>query len=695
MDDSGGDKFAAVLVECLTSSKSETRSSAEELLNHCLKNNVIRFKSVTKGVSRLKPAQQRSVGPTIAKFENVTSGGKEQGQTIDRSKDGQGVPPPLSSRPPQPSVQASRPPPPSVLPNRLGPKREATPERMKSGVAEANVSSQHTRSRPIHPLMGNMSSVAVKKARAAGKTANWPEFPEEPTDSMFLANLKKYWAPLLPVTSVDVLFPGNGIKKQDDGKEGCNLLSRAIAMERSGEGEALIEQLEFVLKWLTCVLCSRESSVGQQALLSLLLELFDFVKRCKYELSDADAAIIVPYLYEKAGFSKVRFISPTAASFVKQLDCTKKWYVMKKGRFREQLMDVIALIETEEVLQAKRLGPIVCVPLMERSLHSKTRLMGYQAGLVCVERIGLSGIGKKGVLVVAKCLSEESLPENRSAALELLNSILSRMNGDIARLSKICGSNLSDKARSMLEAFHQKHGGKQVGTTPNDLSRQSMIPTPTHSRRLFQQGNANENTTNITSSGELHLSDQLPALQLRYGHSDLNRNVATPTAKRNAGNPFAFSLNAPEPVVTTTYQDLTHVSDASHAYEGPLDSEPEEASGAAATLRARLLKIREKNKLTEPTDVRSRLIQDAEVLPYYGGRQFEAALDTIRELMESSTPVLESDPKLTACEKSLKLFHAALSGEPSVDVELTDLQLESLTRDFKSNTDVVVEHLSR
>ena len=46
--------------------------------------------------------------------------------------------------------------------------------------------------------------------------------------------------------------------------------------------------------------------MGQQALLSLLLEFLDFVKYCKYELSDSDAAVIVPYLYEKASFSKVR-----------------------------------------------------------------------------------------------------------------------------------------------------------------------------------------------------------------------------------------------------------------------------------------------------------------------------------------------------------------------------------------------------
>ncbi len=364
------------------------------------------------------------------------------------------------------------------------------------------------------------------------------------------------------------------------------------------------------------------------------------------------------------------------------------------------------MVESEEVLQAKRLGPTVCVPLMERSLHARTRLMGYQACLLCVERIGLSGIGKKGVLVTAKCLSEESLPENRAAALELLNSILSRMNGDITRLSKICGSNLSDKARSMLEAFQQKRDGKASGTMPNDLSRQSLIPTPTTSRRLFSQG-AEESTASTTNSAELRLSDQLPALQLRYAHNDANRSASTPAVTRNPGNPFAFSLKAEErPFLKETYPDPKPMDMVLNSRESSSNREPDESNGAAASLRARLLKIREKNKVSDLTTAKLEVpshdfpgdqgVKSNVLLnEYEASEKFKNAMESFKMLLESRSPVVDGDPMLSACEKSLKIFHAALSGEPNVEVDLTEMQLQSIKEHIKDNTNAVVEQLSR
>merc|ERR1711957_257267 len=97
----------------------------------------------------------------------------------------------------------------------------------------------------------------------------------------------------------------------------------------------------------------------------------------------------------------------------------------------------------------KRLGSIICIPVMERSAHGKARAMACQECAVCVEKVGLSGIGKKGVLIAAKSLSEETLSENRNLCIDLMVLVLARMNGDIQRLVRICGSNLSDKARGL------------------------------------------------------------------------------------------------------------------------------------------------------------------------------------------------------------------------------------------------------
>ncbi len=95
------DKFPEVMVACLTSSKSETRSAAVDLLNRCLKSNVISFKSVTKGTARLKPAHQMSVGGIIAKLEKGAEshegGDNEEHKPCDNSQETKRAPPSLSS----------------------------------------------------------------------------------------------------------------------------------------------------------------------------------------------------------------------------------------------------------------------------------------------------------------------------------------------------------------------------------------------------------------------------------------------------------------------------------------------------------------------------------------------------------------------------------------------------------------------
>jgi hypothetical protein len=61
-----GEKFASTVIDCLTSSKSETRTAAEDLLRECLKHGAISSQTVRTGLNHLKPAQQRTVSPIIA-----------------------------------------------------------------------------------------------------------------------------------------------------------------------------------------------------------------------------------------------------------------------------------------------------------------------------------------------------------------------------------------------------------------------------------------------------------------------------------------------------------------------------------------------------------------------------------------------------------------------------------------------------
>ena len=63
-----GQQFAAVIVLCLTSSKTETRAAATSLLEAAIENDVITQEGTRKATETLKPANQRTVAPLIAKF---------------------------------------------------------------------------------------------------------------------------------------------------------------------------------------------------------------------------------------------------------------------------------------------------------------------------------------------------------------------------------------------------------------------------------------------------------------------------------------------------------------------------------------------------------------------------------------------------------------------------------------------------
>lgn len=47
-----------------------------------------------------------------------------------------------------------------------------------------------------------------------------------------------------------VPFPDSGIKKQDDAHSGCDLLKRAVALDRSENENATESQLDLILKWV-------------------------------------------------------------------------------------------------------------------------------------------------------------------------------------------------------------------------------------------------------------------------------------------------------------------------------------------------------------------------------------------------------------------------------------------------------------
>lgn len=81
--------------------------------------------------------------------------------------------------------------------------------------------------------------------------------------------------------------------------------------------------------------------------------------------------------------------------------------------------DVVDIIRTKELMSPKRLGSVICVAIIERSPHAKARGLACQICHECIEKVGLNGCGKKGVVVTAKVVSEEKVAEVRKEIVHL------------------------------------------------------------------------------------------------------------------------------------------------------------------------------------------------------------------------------------------------------------------------------------
>lgn len=652
-----GEKFSSAIVECLTSSKSETRSAASSLLDVCIENGVVSLENIRKATERLKPATQRTLGPMIAKFaRNASSSARNGKENLPTGESGAAKQRTVTAAAPTTTT--------TTKPTEREPKPNLTRVTSKRQAPEAEASR--------HPLIGRTGMRALKPS----KTIVWPEFPEEPQGSAIFGNLQKYWTGVLPPKTASALFPSSGIRKQDDAMGGIELLSLALEIDRSSEASILEQQLDPVLKWISYVLCSKEMTVGLQALLSLTNDLFSFLVDLKRELSDSEAIILVPFIFEKASISK--------------------------GRFRDAFTDIVSLLQSEDLLPPKRLGAVVCAAMIERSAHAKARVMACHICLQCVEKTGLTGIGKKGVTSAAKMLSEETLPENRAAALDLMEMILSKMNGEIQRLARICGPNLSGKARELVEERWQKRP-----LVPKQNNRASSTDSPGHDRGTPAPSKPPRGDQAGSNSKQSVLYDELPALSLRPSGREMPNAYSRPReVERDSSStdPFAFSLTARAPSASAATETAHYNSEMDSGGFQAADTGStgvDSSLGTAASLRARLLKIRGKGKGPEESTeefetARAEGILDTELVSATSPEAaFENGLGSIKSLISKSTPVGEEDVDLLDCIETLKKFHAALSKQQKGNFGLSVEEFSALRQLIAENLNDTIEHLTR
>jgi hypothetical protein len=501
-------------------------------------------------------------------------------------------------------------------------------------------------------------------------------------------------------------------------------------------------------------------------------------------------------------------------------------------------MELIDCLKSDDLIPLKRMGPVVCVAIIESSSRAPSRMMACKECCACVEHIGLSGIGKKGVLVAAKSLSEEKFPENRNALLDLIELLLSRMNSDMQRFARICGANLSGKARCLIEERLERTNTNEASSTAtpsrsgipppgakseSKLSRPSRIPNPPKSPAPLQGRLATGHTrpTHVPhpndegdngNSQSSNFGDELPALELRFGakesassfliprgssssifgtaglsgsgSSDLGSAPSSPHGRHTAMKPdgsqrslvqnmnYSFSgadddnstssrhgesaeseMGLPEERRASSYHSPLKTSSAESTESGSHDA----SVGAAASLRARLMRIREKNKvslpelgttskplgepgtdsykndsyssqkqeaalrLIETEDVLSDIIQgsqdsheqgvakaglNAGILDQQlaGGtagsastrrEDFNMAVSNIEILVSRQTPIDEDDVDLIACTNSLKTIHAAVSKQPHLVTELEEEDVARLREIVVDHTNEMVANLTR
>jgi hypothetical protein len=273
-----GEKFAGLIVECLTSSKTETRALALELLDKSIEKNVIAVGGIQKVAERLKPAKHRTVGPVIAKYAAKRAsvpvqGGKENAVPSTSA--------PSRSMPPRDALERNG--------------HRHNPPGVPSSVAHVQEPSKH----PLVSRGGGNAHAPV----------SWLEYPEEPTGEVQFVSLRQSWSVLLPPSTVSALFPAAGIKKQDDAQPGCDVLIRAVELDVSSGVDAIETQTDYILRWLVLVLCSKDATVGLQAILSAARVIFKFLMERRRPLTDAEALVIVPFIIDRAGTAKVRFLN--------------------------------------------------------------------------------------------------------------------------------------------------------------------------------------------------------------------------------------------------------------------------------------------------------------------------------------------------------------------------------------------------
>ena len=437
-------QLAKVIVLSLLSSKAGTRSAAETLLGTCATNRIVPAEDFEKEIAQLLPAQQRTVRSVIPMLS-------KQEQPVR----------PASSR--LPTMQA----------------------RAKSSQVDMSPSAHEvvaSETCEANPLRRGTTNSTKKQRLLLSKSENWPEYPDEPNGDA-LQSIYKSWSQLIPPSSATLLFPRAGLRSHEDAIGGCELISKAMEFSRNENDDSFVEQLDLIFKWTVCALSSREHTSGLRSLVSMLELLLKRLHELSYVMTDSEAIILLPAIFEKTGSAK--------------------------SQVRDQLIDIISFIRLNELYPVQRFGSIICMKVVEKSNSSRTRSLAANECSASVQAAGTVAIGKKGVDTLARALSTEKFLEVRTSYLDLFYNTVQKSSLD--KVLKLCiGDTVTEKTRGLII----DRCSKRPSTTPapddttfahrND-QRQSRLLTPSRKSLTSAPDRVASSSSMVTGALKLRL----------------------------------------------------------------------------------------------------------------------------------------------------------------------------------------------
>ena len=407
-------QLAKVIVVCLLSSKSETRSATDKLLSTCTKSGIVSQEDIDDEIRKLLPAQQRTVRSSIPK---ISKQDQELVDSFRQASSRASIRPSTSSQQPvrQMIAKGNQP----VRPNTSNRHRQTTAKNIPMPASlsthAAPASETYDEADPLY----SSSAKSTKEQRLSllSRGDHWPEYPEEPDGTATLQTFCKSWSQLISTASIQVLFPNSGIRSHEDAVGGCELLSRSIEYS-----ESFLLQLDLIFKWAACALFSRDHTSGLRSLLAMLQLLLRRLSELSYVIQDSEATILLPSILEKAGVAK--------------------------SQFRDQFLDLLSSVRSEQLYPHQRYGSIICMAVVAKSKSSRARSLAASECNSCVKVVGTAAIGRKGVETLAKALSLEKVLDIRMSYLDLFESVVQKSS--LEKVLELCGDAITDKTREMI-----------------------------------------------------------------------------------------------------------------------------------------------------------------------------------------------------------------------------------------------------